>query len=75
MLIFINATGTAVYILNLYWFGLILKGIKRMLQEAGVLEKSNKKEFDELSKYETEIELKKDWKQITYIKFLKKVAF
>ena len=46
-----------------------------MLQEAGVLEKSNKKEFDELSKYETEIELKKDWKQITYLKFLKKVAF
>jgi hypothetical protein len=36
-----------VIILNFYWFALIIKGMKRMLQEKGILSKGTKDEVDD----------------------------
>ena len=41
-------------ILNLYWYKLILKGLKRLLQNAGFLAKPDDDEFGELDKYEAD---------------------
>lgn len=44
----------AVFILfiNIYWYGLILKGLKRLLEEQGVLKKSDKVDYSALDAYE-----------------------
>ena len=46
-----------VLILNIFWFYLILDGLKRMLQEAGVLKKTETKEPSILEKYEDKAKL------------------
>jgi hypothetical protein len=43
-----------VIVMNFYWFYLILKGLKRLLQEQGVLKKPAK--FDDDSQYNFGVE-------------------
>lgn len=50
--IYCNIQCTCVYLLNVYWYALIIKGLKRMLQGKGILAKASKEEFDELAQYE-----------------------
>ena len=40
------------FLLNAYWYMLILKGLKRLLQGKGILPKSGKDDFNELAQYE-----------------------
>lgn len=52
-MIFCVVQSSCVLLLNLYWYKLILKGLKRLLEEAGVLKKSEKgQSYDELDQYE-----------------------
>ena len=44
-----------VYLLNGYWYLLILKGLKKLMQEAGVMAKTDSKEFAELDNYDTSV--------------------
>ena len=43
-----------VTLLNFYWFKLILKGLKKMLQESGVLSKNENDDYTQLEDYEVE---------------------
>lgn len=44
-----------VYGLNCYWYMLVLKGLKKLMQTAGVTAKTNSKEFEALDDYDTQI--------------------
>lgn len=52
LMIFVFVQAIFVLILNMFWFLIILKGVKRLLQEQGVLKKSEKDDYDEVEKYE-----------------------
>ena len=41
-----------IILINTYWYGLILKGLKRLLEEQGVLAKSSKVDYSALDAYE-----------------------
>ena len=64
-LIFTVIQAQFVVLLNLYWYLLILKGLKRLLENLGVLQKpTNSNQYDDIDKYEacatTELEAKED---------------
>lgn len=44
--------AVVIIVLNTYWYGLILKGLKRLLEEQGVLAKSSKVDYSALDAYE-----------------------
>jgi len=52
--IFITICSILVTILNFYWFKLILKGLKKMLQEKGLLNKNEGDDYTQLEDYEVE---------------------
>lgn len=42
-----------VTLLQFYWYALILKGVRRLLEERGILQKPNDSAYDDLAQYET----------------------
>lgn len=44
-------------LLNLYWYKLILKGLKRLLENAGILQKPDDDNYNELDKFEADAQV------------------
>lgn len=63
-MIFCCIQSFCVLLLNLYWYKLILKGLKRLLEEKGILKKPEDQAYDDLDQYEacatTELVSKED---------------
>lgn len=52
-MIFCVIQSSCVLLLNLYWYKLILKGLKRLMEAAGVLKSNeNQENYDDLDEYE-----------------------